>query len=72
MIDETIDTLVHDFGNGRGIALYAGVYVMVDAAPGGGWLLSGEPARDGAELVTLNVLVKALIAKGTTVTETIE
>ncbi len=65
MIDETINKVVHDFGTGRGIALYEGVYVMVDALPGLGWELSGEPARQGLELETLNGLVKP--TEGTTV-----
>ena len=69
MIDESIGAIVHDFGTGRAIAAYAGAYVMVDALPEG-WALSSEPARPGAELATLNVLVKALASMGTVVTVT--
>jgi hypothetical protein len=60
-------TLVHDFGDGRAI-LDIGALVMADKLSNGAWEPSGEPARPGVELETLNALVKS--REGTTVTVT--
>lgn len=66
MSEPLVLDIVEDFKDGRAIALYLGAYVMVDAVPYGGWEFSGEPARPGRELETLNRLVRAL-GEGTTV-----
>ena len=63
---ETVSSLVHNFGNGRAIGLLDGLYIMADLSPLGEWEASGEPARRGLELDTLNGLVK----DGTTVVVT--
>lgn len=54
---------------GRAIIDYSGVYVMVDQIDEVTWELSGEPARPGVELDTLNGLVKILEEKGTVTTK---
>jgi hypothetical protein len=64
MSRETITSVVHNFGNGRAIGMLDGLYVMVDLTPLGEWEASGEPARRGLELDTLNALVKP--TEGTT------
>lgn len=67
---ESIGPISLNFGNGRAIGVLDGLYVMCDWVEGDGWHASGEPARAGAELETLNVLVKSLEAKGVVVTVT--
>ena len=54
---------VKAFGNGRAIVCVDGALVMADLVAPDAWELSGEPARPGVELDTLNALVKS----GTTV-----
>jgi len=61
---------VRDFHNGRAIVNMDGAYVFVDRTSQGSWELSGEPARPGLELLTLDALVKALEEQGTVVTVT--
>ena len=61
---ETIGAIAHNFGNGRAIGMLDGLYVMCDFVTGTGWEASGEPARRGLELDTLNALVKPTV--GTT------
>lgn len=55
-------------GETRAIINYEGVFVMVDRFSPSEWELSGEPARPGVELKTLNALVKSI--EGTTITVT--
>lgn len=62
--------VVYDFGNGRVIVDYDGVYVMADRIQHAQFEFSGEPARQGEELDMLNKLVKD--NEGTTVTVTKE
>lgn len=59
--------LTHDFGNGRAILMYDGLYIMVDRVDAVTYEISGEPARDGEEKEILNALI-ALIQTTTTVT----
>ena len=55
---ETISSIAMNFGNGRAIGVLDGLYVMCDWVEGRGWEASGEPARRGFELDSLNALVK--------------
>lgn len=55
---ETISRIALNFGNGRAIGVLDGLYVMCDWTEGVGWVASGEPARRGFELDSLNALVK--------------
>ncbi len=61
---EVISEIVHNFGNGRAIGKLDGLFVMCNLTPQGDWEASGEPARRGIELDTLNAFVKP--TEGTT------
>lgn len=61
---EVISEIVHNFGNGRAIGKLDGLFVMCNLVEGRGWEASGEPARRGIELDTLNAFVKP--TEGTT------
>ncbi len=67
-VGEDMMQVVHRFSDMRAIVNMEGVYVLVDRVSPTEWELSGEPARPGTELETLNALVKALENEGTTVT----
>ena len=55
---ETISRIAVNCADGRAIGVLDGLYVMCDWVEGRGWEASGEPARQGFELDTLNALVK--------------
>lgn len=56
MVDGKSYKVMHWFGDNRALIDYDGMYVFVDQLLGG-WDLSGEPARDGAEKDTLKALL---------------
>jgi len=62
--------VAHRFTDTRAIVLFDGLYLMADRLSLDEWELSSEPARPGAELLTLNTLIARLVQEGTIVTVT--